>query len=37
LRALEELAHDLEVVPEGADGLAVWEALAAELFPPSRE
>ncbi|VFM96888.1 MAG: hypothetical protein BECKG1743D_GA0114223_100874 [Candidatus Kentron sp. G] len=34
LRALEELAHDLEVVPEGADGLAAWEALAAEVPPP---
>nr|VFK15115.1 MAG: hypothetical protein BECKLPF1236B_GA0070989_107210 [Candidatus Kentron sp. LPFa] len=34
LCALEELAHDLEVVSEGAEGLAVWERLAMELFPP---
>nr|VFJ60323.1 MAG: hypothetical protein BECKFW1821B_GA0114236_105517 [Candidatus Kentron sp. FW]VFJ62588.1 MAG: hypothetical protein BECKFW1821A_GA0114235_11315 [Candidatus Kentron sp. FW] len=34
LRALEKLAHELEVVPEGADGLAVWERLAAEVPPP---
>nr|VFK33391.1 MAG: hypothetical protein BECKMB1821G_GA0114241_11542 [Candidatus Kentron sp. MB] len=34
LRALEELTHDLEVVSKGADGLAAWEALAAEYPPP---
>nr|VFK50126.1 MAG: hypothetical protein BECKTUN1418E_GA0071001_10014 [Candidatus Kentron sp. TUN]VFK51146.1 MAG: hypothetical protein BECKTUN1418F_GA0071002_10014 [Candidatus Kentron sp. TUN]VFK57339.1 MAG: hypothetical protein BECKTUN1418D_GA0071000_106113 [Candidatus Kentron sp. TUN] len=35
LSALEGLGHQLGV-PEGENGLALWEKLASE-FPPSRE